>query len=165
MFADVSVSWSWLRCALTTKPLSHLRLMNTQKSSAVVPQVRKLMYRDILFPKHLNPAGNVFGGVILAIVDKVAAMRTQQLGGCWVTRAVSSMEFSMPVHVGDTVAGYVVQETIGSTSLRLVIELDATSKQSQTPRKVVTAGVVMVHLNSVGEPMPHNIPTEATAND
>ena len=125
-----------------------------------VNRARKLMFRDYMMQKDLNGAGNVFGGVILSIIDKVAAMRAHQFGGCWVTRAIGAMEFAEPVNVSDTVAGFVTGHAMGKTSLTLTVELEATSPHGLVPRPVATAEVTMVHILHGGKPTPHGISEE-----
>ena len=58
-------------------------------------------------PAHTNPAGNIFGGWIMASMDAAAGMTTTRLAEAQtVTVTVSNMVFMQPVKVGDTVFLY-----------------------------------------------------------
>jgi acyl-CoA thioesterase YciA len=118
---------------------------------------RLTMYRSLQCPRHTNPAGNIFGGNLMAIVDSVAALRTQLLGGCWVTVFVDSLEFKVPVRVGECVAGYATITKIGRTSITIFVELESVREGGVTT-PVVSAAVTMVHLDpTTQKPVLHNL--------
>lgn len=60
--------------------------------------------RHLAMPVHRDPAGNIFGGWIMASMDAAAGMATaRQVEAQAVTVAVSNMVFMQPVKVGDLV--------------------------------------------------------------
>ena len=72
-------------------------------AEAVMPR-GELAARHLAMPAHTNPAGNIFGGWIMASMDAAAGMTTTRLAEAQtVTVAVSNMVFMQPVKVGDTV--------------------------------------------------------------
>jgi acyl-CoA thioesterase YciA len=67
----------------------------------------ELAARQLAMPAETNPAGDIFGGWIMASMDSAAGMTTTRLtGGRTVTIAVSDMVFMQPVKVGDVVCVY-----------------------------------------------------------
>lgn len=65
-------------------------------------------YRQV-FPSEANPAGNMFGGRIMGIMDAAAGIAADRFPGhaSAVTASVEALTFRAPVHVGD------VLKTIG----------------------------------------------------
>jgi acyl-CoA thioesterase YciA len=75
-------------------------------------------------PADTNPAGDIFGGWIMASMDAAAVMTTTRLAAAQtVTVAVSNMVFLQPVKVGDTVCFYADVKRIGRTSIALDVEV------------------------------------------
>lgn len=79
--------------------------------------------RTIAMPADTNPAGDIFGGWLLAQMDmaagSVAARRSR--GRC-ATIAVDGMSFLRPVFVGDELTLYGSIERVGRTSMRIRVE-------------------------------------------
>ena len=73
-------------------------------------------------PADTNPAGDIFGGWLMAQMDlaagNVAARRAR--GRC-ATIAVDGFTFLKPVHVGDEVTVYALVEKVGRTSIKLKV--------------------------------------------
>jgi len=58
----------------------------------------ELAARHLAMPAHTNPAGNIFGGWIMASMDAAAGMTTTRLVEAQIV-AVSNMVFMQPVKV------------------------------------------------------------------
>jgi acyl-CoA thioesterase YciA len=79
--------------------------------------------RTIAMPADANPAGDIFGGWLLAQMDLaggVIAHRRAQ-GRC-ATVAVTGMTFHLPVFIGDEVSCYAEIVKVGRTSITVKIE-------------------------------------------
>ena len=78
--------------------------------------------RTIAMPSDTNPAGDIFGGWLMAQMDlaagNVAARRAR--GRC-ATIAVDGFTFLKPVHVGDEVTVHAEIESVGRTSIKLKV--------------------------------------------
>jgi acyl-CoA thioesterase YciA len=94
-------------------------------AAASVPTPRgELASRQLAMPAHTNPAGDVFGGWIMASMDAAAGMTATAIaGGRTVTVAVSNMVFMQPVKVGDAVCFYTDLIRTGRTSIELAVEV------------------------------------------
>jgi acyl-CoA thioesterase YciA len=107
---------------------------------------RYLAIRVVMMPRDTNPAGTIFGGVLLSYIDQAAA-----IGARWalhkvganppliVTVAMNKIEFHRPVLVGDVVSFRTQLVRIGRTSVTVRVEVEA---ERQAQLIDVTAGEV-----------------------
>jgi acyl-CoA hydrolase len=109
----------------------------------------------LMVPSDANFMGNIFGGTILAEVDRVAYVTaTRHAGGNCVTASFDRVDFIAPVHVGD-VAEFVATLTyVGRSAMEVWVEVRTEDLQGG-PRKLVgNAYVTMVALDDAGHPRP-----------
>ena len=89
-----------------------------QKEPSKEPAIRMVM-----LPKYTNPDGDIFGGMILSMIDEAAAVEAQrQMPHRYVTVAMDSIQFHRPVGVGDIVSLWCQTLKVGTSSL--VIHID-----------------------------------------
>ncbi len=75
--------------------------------------------RLVMKPKYTNPDGDIFGGIILTMIDEAAAVEAQRQGHYrYVTVAMDSIQFHRPVQVGDIVSFWCKTIKIGTSSLK-----------------------------------------------
>jgi acyl-CoA thioesterase YciA len=110
---------------------------------------------EIIFPANTNNLGAAFGGHILSLMDKAAALAAgRHARGTVVTASIDKVDFRVPIHSGDVVEFIGVVMAVGRTSLRVQVDVYRESRQTQA-RTLATSGVfVMVHLNDDGIPSP-----------
>src|SRR5438034_8481019 len=71
------------------------------------PRDSETIMSELMMPHHANLMGNVFGGVILALVDRAAAVAAiRHAGKQCVTVSVDKVDFKEPIHVGELVTAY-----------------------------------------------------------
>ena len=109
-------------------------------------------------PDQLNHHGNVFGGEILALVDKcggVVARRHARLPV--VTVAIDRVEFREPVFANDFVEAHGRLVYVGRTSMDVLVTVEAeqveTGVRRRTNRCVLTY-VALDRLNGRPAPVP-----------
>lgn len=120
------------------------------KAPATEPCIRMVM-----LPKHTNPDGDIFGGIILSMIDEAAAVEAQrQARHRYVTVAMDSIQFHQPVRVGDVVSLWCRTMRIGRTSIRIHVEVLANPRWSEDERKVTEAEVTMVAIDESRRPIP-----------
>lgn len=109
--------------------------------------------RTIAMPADANPAGDIFGGWLMAQMDlaagNVAARRAR--GRC-ATVSVDRINFLRPVHIGDEVSLYAEVIGVGRTSLTLQVEAWRRSRDGEEQVKVTDASFVFVALDQGGRP-------------
>ncbi len=110
---------------------------------------------ESVFPTHTNPQGTLFGGQLVAWMDKtagIAAMRHAKQ--TVVTAAIENISFKIPIFVGDLVElrGKVV--SVGRTSMVVEVEVYREDPLS-TGRELCTIGrFTMIALDADRTPTP-----------
>lgn len=93
-------------------------------------------------PKFTNPDGDIFGGIILSIIDEAAAVDAQRQGHC------------RYVQVPDIVPLWCMTIKLGTSSLKIQIEVLAIPRRTDDSYFVTEAIVTMVAINENREPIP-----------
>ena len=119
-------------------------------------QGREPSLRTIAMPADANPAGDIFGGWIMSQMDLAGAIyASYTVKGRLVTVAVNSMNFHLPVYVGDQVSCYCETSRIGKTSISVHIETWVRRKQSDIELlKVTEATFTYVSIDDHRRPIP-----------
>lgn len=114
--------------------------------------------RVVMLPKDTNALGNIFGGVILSHLDLAAAGHATGVAPHrYVTKIIHEVDFIAPVLVGDTVSFYTETVSVGRTSIRVRVLVEAERGIGRRERlKVTEADIVMVAVNPRGRPTPIN---------
>lgn len=114
-----------------------------------------LTIRTVAMPGDANPAGDIFGGWVLAQMDVAGGVAASDAaGGRVVTAAIEAMSFLKPVKVGDVLCVYCKTEKIGNTSLVIHVEAWARRYRIGGREKVTEASFVFVALDEHGKPRP-----------
>lgn len=118
----------------------------------VVPPHRQPVMRLMTMPADTNPAGDIFGGWVMAQVDLaggIAAM--QRARGRVATVAVNSFLFKQPISVGDVVSFYCEVVKVGRTSVTVdVLVIAERHPDHPVTVKVTEATLTYVALNADG---------------
>ncbi len=124
---------------------------------------REPALRTIAMPADANPAGDIFGGWVLAQMDLaggVVAHRRAQ--GRTATVAVTGMTFHLPVFIGDEVSCYAEITKVGRTSITVQIETWVRRNMMTGEQVKVTEGTfTFVALGADRKPRP--VPPELPA--
>lgn len=111
--------------------------------------------RTIAMPADTNPAGDIFGGWLMAQMDLAAGNLAARLArGRAATIAVEGMTFLKPVKVGDEVSLYADLEKIGRSSLRIHVEAWRRDRYGDESFKVTDASFTFVAIDAEGRPRP-----------
>ncbi len=118
-----------------------------------------LTLRTMAMPADANPAGDIFGGWVMAQMDLASGISAaERAKGRVVTAAVKEMAFALPVKIGDTLSIYTEIERVGRTSITLCIEAWATRARYNKMERVTAGTFIMVALDENGQPKP--VPAE-----
>ena len=111
--------------------------------------------RTIAMPADTNPAGDIFGGWLMAQMDLAAgnAAARRARGRC-ATVAVEAMTFLSPVSVGDEVSLYAELASVGRTSLRIAVEAWRRVRAGDETNQVTRAVLTFVAIGSDRRPQP-----------
>jgi acyl-CoA hydrolase len=119
---------------------------------------------EIVLPEDSNPRGSVFGGRVLALIDKCAAVvALRHARSEVVTVAMDSVEFRSGVRVGDILALEGRLNAAFGSSMEVEVIVHAEDPLSGRRTLTTTAFVTMVAVGPDGR--PQGIPELATATD
>jgi acyl-CoA thioesterase YciA len=111
--------------------------------------------RTIAMPADTNPAGDIFGGWLMAQMDlaagNVAARRSR--GRC-ATISAEAMSFLHPVFVGDEVSLYAWVVSVGRSSIKIQVEVWRRERESEVTMKVTQALFTFVAIGPDRRPRP-----------
>jgi len=119
------------------------------------PRESETVMSELMMPQHANIMGNVFGGVILALVDRVAAVcAIRHAGRQCVTVSVDKVDFKEPIHVGELITAYARVNYAGRTSMEVGVKILAENVISGEKRHTNSCYVTFVALDDKNEPTP-----------
>ena len=121
-----------------------------------LPHDKQPALRVMPMPADLNPAGDVFGGWVMSMVDIAGAIPAVRRARSRVTTvAVNSFSFKQPVSVGDLVSFYAEVSAVGCTSITVDVEVFA-ERDPENPVvvKVTEARLTYVALDDKGRKRP-----------
>jgi acyl-CoA thioesterase YciA len=129
------------------------------------PQPRgDLALRTVAMPADTNPAGDIFGGWIMSLMDLAAGTSAAtRAKGRVATAAVSNLSFIQPVKVGDVVCVYTEIIRTGRTSVTLGVEAWVLRGGQGSRVRVTAAEFVLVAVDANGRPRPLPLPEEAAS--
>jgi len=120
--------------------------------------------RLLMMPRDTNPAGTIFGGVILSYIDQAGAEEALFHGARRVvTVAMNEVIFLEPVFVGDLVSFFTELLRIGRTSVTVRVKVIAARHWDRTEEVQVTeAEITYVNIDADHRPTPLNPPAESS---
>src|SRR2546429_5002050 len=90
------------------------------------PRESESVLTELMMPHHANIMGNVFGGVILALVDRVAAVAAiRHARRQSVTVSVDKVDFREPIKVGELVTAMARVNFTGRSSMEVGVKVIA----------------------------------------
>ena len=110
---------------------------------------------ELVIPEDTNPQGNIFGGRVMALIDKAAAIvgmrhcRTQVA-----TASVDSLTFLSPIRLGSIVILEGRIHNVFRTSMEVGIRVESEDVLTGARRHTTTAFVTLVSIDSEGNPIP-----------
>lgn len=109
----------------------------------------------LMVPTDANFMGNVFGGHILAEIDRVAYITaTRHTKTSCVTASFDRVDFLQPVHVGEVVDFDAELTFVGTSSMEVWVRVRAEPSHGGETRMVGEAFVTMVAVDDAGRPVP-----------
>jgi acyl-CoA hydrolase len=109
---------------------------------------------ELMMPHHANNLGHVFGGVMLSMMDKtaaVAAFRHCRMNV--VTASIDRVDFREPIHVGDLVVMKASVNFVGRTSMEVGVRVEAEELLSGRRRHTNSCYLTFVAVDRNGRPI------------
>lgn len=112
---------------------------------------------DLMMPQHANGLKNptVFGGVVMSMVDRAAALAAMRhAGGQATTLSIDRILFKEPIRVGELVEIRARVVLVGRTSMAVLAHVYAEDIATGDRRHTNECWLTFVHLDDAGKPAP-----------
>ena len=110
---------------------------------------------ELMMPHMANNHGNVFGGVILSLVDRVGAVAAIRHGRqLCVTVSMDRVVFLEPIHLGELVTAKASVNFVGRTSMEVGVRVEAENMVTGQRRHTNSCHVTYVAVDGNGRPVP-----------
>ena len=108
-----------------------------------------------MMPQHANNLGHVFGGVVLGLMDRAAAVAAiRHARTTCVTASIDRVDFREPIHVGDLVVLKASVNYVGRTSMEVGVRVDAEDLLTGRRRHTNSCYLTFVAVDTSGRPVP-----------
>ena len=109
---------------------------------------------ETLLPRDTNPDGNIFGGIIMSIMDKAAGVAAWGYAKTRVATACAErITFHTPILVGEVVKATATVVYTGRTSIDLEVVVEVENLFTETTRLGASGIFTMVALDEKGLPV------------
>jgi acyl-CoA hydrolase len=110
---------------------------------------------EIVLPEDTNPYGHAWGGRVMTLIDKAAAIAATRHGRTnVVTASVDSLVFRAPVKLGHILKLYASVNAAFRTSMEVGVKVLSEDPLSGLQAHCCSAFVTMVALDATGRPTP-----------
>jgi acyl-CoA hydrolase len=109
---------------------------------------------EVMLPHMANVLGNVHGGVLLGMMDRVAAVSAiRHARRTCVTVSVDRVHFREPIHLGELVTMYASVNYTHRTSIEVGIRVEAENLISGVKRHTNSCYLTFVAIDENGRPV------------
>ena len=108
---------------------------------------------ELMMPGHVNNLGHVFGGVLLSMIDRAAAVAAMRHAGqpC-VTVSINQVDFREPIYAGELVICTARVNYVGSTSMEVGVKVIAEHPITRTRRHTNDCFLTFVAIDENSRP-------------
>jgi acyl-CoA hydrolase len=109
---------------------------------------------ELMMPQDANNMGHIFGGVILSMMDKTAAIAAfRHCRQSVVTASIDRVDFREPIHLGDLVVMKASVNYAGRTSMEVGVRVEAEELLTGRRRHTNSCYLTFVAVDRNGRPM------------
>ena len=109
---------------------------------------------ELMMPHHANNLGHVFGGVVLSLMDKTAAVAAlRHARKTVVTVSIDRVDFREPIRIGDLVVMKASVNYVGRTSMEVGVRVEAEDLLSGKRRHTNSCYLTFVAVDGRGRPV------------
>jgi len=110
---------------------------------------------QLMMPQHANVLGNVFGGVVLSMMDTTAAVSAiRHARRVCVTVSVDRVDFKEPIHVGDLLIMKSSVNFVGRTSMEIGVRVETENLLTGVRLHTNSCYLTFVAIDRNGTPVP-----------
>ena len=131
------------------KQITDLNILTLQEGGMIMRSTWVCMTKD------LGVHNNAFGGILLSHVDEIGAFFAAEICDTpmMVTRSLNS-EFLIPMKVGNVIKTYCGIESIGNTSINIVVEMRKYNVRNDAEVVCLRAKATFVRIDEEGSAIP-----------
>ena len=119
------------------------------------PLLSRTTIAEVMMPHMANALGNVHGGVLLGMMDRVGAVTAiRHAKLVCVTVSVDRVDFREPIHVGELVTMQASVNYAHRTSLEVGIRVEAENLLTGEKRHTNSCYLTFVAVDEKGHPVP-----------
>ena len=109
---------------------------------------------ELMMPQNANLVGHVFGGVMLSMMDKTAAIAAfRHARSACVTASIDRVDFREPIYVGDLVVMKASVNFAGRTSMEVGVRVEAEELVTGRRRHTNSCYLTFVAIDRNGRPL------------
>ena len=122
-------------------------------SPAKPSKASRVEMTEIVMPEDTNPFGHIFGGRVMTLIDKAAAIAAMRHARAnVVTASVDRLTFRAPVRLGQILRIYAAVNATFSTSMEVGVKVMSEDPHTGRQAHCCSAYVTMVSLDRDGRP-------------
>lgn len=143
-----------------TRPAEGAAVRGSSRDARTVAESRHET-SEIMMPQHANNLGHVFGGVVLSMMDRTAAVSAiRHARSSCVTVSIDRVDFREPIHLGDLVVMKASVNYVGRTSMEIGVRVEAEDLLTGTRRHTNSCYLTFVCVDERGRPreVPRLVP-------
>jgi len=115
----------------------------------------RVMMTELVIPEDTNAQGNIFGGRVMALIDKAAAIvALRHCRSQIVTASVDSLTFLSPIRLGSIVVIEARLHNVFRSSMEIGVRVESEDVFTGERRHTTTAYVTVVAIDEKGAPIP-----------
>jgi acyl-CoA hydrolase len=119
------------------------------------PRLSHATIAELMMPHMANVLGNVHGGVLLGMMDRVAAVAAiRHAQRTCVTVSVDGVAFREPIHVGELVTMHASVNYAHRTSLEVGVRVESENVLTGVRRHTNSCYLTFVAIDENGRPVP-----------
>ena len=130
--------------------------MSSRQSSRPTRTVQESQHEtsELMMPQDANVLGHVFGGVVLSMMDKAAAVSAfRHARNACVTVSIDRVDFREPIHVGDLLIMKASVNYTGRTSMEIGVRVEAEDLITGRRRHTNSCYMTFVAIDRNGRPV------------
>lgn len=117
------------------------------------PRLSHTTIAEVMMPHMANVLGNVHGGVLLGMLDRVAAVSAiRHARRTCVTVSVDRVHFREPIHLGELVTMYASVNYVHRTSIEVGVRVEAENLVTGVVRHTNSCYFTFVAIDENGRP-------------
>ena len=127
--------------------------MNEPTLTPKKPEASDAVFSELMMPHQVNNLGHVFGGEILSMVDRVAAVAAMRHASRpAVTVSIDRVDFVEPIYTGELVTCSARVNFVGRTSMEIGVSVEAENLLSGGKRHTNSCFLTFVAIDDDHRP-------------